>query len=26
VPEDALAIGRGRQIIKEGWAREKRKK
>jgi bifunctional UDP-N-acetylglucosamine pyrophosphorylase/glucosamine-1-phosphate N-acetyltransferase len=24
VPEDALAIGRGRQIIKEGWAREKR--
>ncbi len=26
VPEDALAIGRGRQIIKEGWARDKRKK
>ena len=26
VPEDALAIGRGRQIVKEGWAREKRKK
>jgi bifunctional UDP-N-acetylglucosamine pyrophosphorylase / glucosamine-1-phosphate N-acetyltransferase len=29
VPEDALAIGRGRQIVKEGWAkanREARKK
>jgi bifunctional UDP-N-acetylglucosamine pyrophosphorylase/glucosamine-1-phosphate N-acetyltransferase len=26
VPEDALAIGRGRQVNKEGWAREKRKK
>ena len=26
VPEDSLAIGRGRQIVKEGWAREKRKK
>jgi bifunctional UDP-N-acetylglucosamine pyrophosphorylase / glucosamine-1-phosphate N-acetyltransferase len=26
VPEDALAIGRGRQIVKEGWARDKRKK
>jgi len=26
VPEDALAIGRGRQVVKEGWAREKRKK
>ena len=26
VPEDALAIGRGRQIVKEGWAREKRRK
>jgi bifunctional UDP-N-acetylglucosamine pyrophosphorylase / glucosamine-1-phosphate N-acetyltransferase len=26
VPEDALAIGRGRQIVKEGWAREKQKK
>ncbi|HUO13503.1 MAG TPA: bifunctional UDP-N-acetylglucosamine diphosphorylase/glucosamine-1-phosphate N-acetyltransferase GlmU [Verrucomicrobiae bacterium] len=26
VPEDALAIGRGRQIVKEGWAREKRQK
>jgi bifunctional UDP-N-acetylglucosamine pyrophosphorylase/glucosamine-1-phosphate N-acetyltransferase len=24
VPKDALAIGRGRQIVKEGWAREKR--
>jgi bifunctional UDP-N-acetylglucosamine pyrophosphorylase / glucosamine-1-phosphate N-acetyltransferase len=24
VPEDALAIGRGQQMIKEGWAREKR--
>jgi len=24
VPEDSLAIGRGRQIVKEGWAREKR--
>jgi bifunctional UDP-N-acetylglucosamine pyrophosphorylase / glucosamine-1-phosphate N-acetyltransferase len=24
VPEGALAIGRGRQIVKEGWAREKR--
>lgn len=24
VPEDALAIGRGRQIVKEGWVREKR--
>ena len=24
VPEDALAIGRGRQIVREGWAREKR--
>jgi bifunctional UDP-N-acetylglucosamine pyrophosphorylase/glucosamine-1-phosphate N-acetyltransferase len=24
VPEDALAIGRSRQIVKEGWAREKR--
>ena len=24
-PEDSLAIGRGRQIVKEGWAREKRK-
>jgi len=24
VPEDALAIGRGRQIVKEGWAHQKR--
>jgi bifunctional UDP-N-acetylglucosamine pyrophosphorylase/glucosamine-1-phosphate N-acetyltransferase len=24
VPEDALAISRGRQIVKEGWARAKR--
>jgi bifunctional UDP-N-acetylglucosamine pyrophosphorylase / glucosamine-1-phosphate N-acetyltransferase len=24
VPEDALAIGRARQVIKAGWAREKR--
>jgi bifunctional UDP-N-acetylglucosamine pyrophosphorylase/glucosamine-1-phosphate N-acetyltransferase len=24
VPADALAIGRGRQFVKEGWAREKR--
>ena len=24
VPEDALAIGRGRQIVKEGWARLRR--
>jgi bifunctional UDP-N-acetylglucosamine pyrophosphorylase/glucosamine-1-phosphate N-acetyltransferase len=26
VPEDSLAIGRGRQIVKEGWAKEKRAK
>ncbi|MET0743494.1 MAG: bifunctional UDP-N-acetylglucosamine diphosphorylase/glucosamine-1-phosphate N-acetyltransferase GlmU [Microvirga sp.] len=26
VPEDALAIGRGRQIVKEGWARTFRAK
>jgi bifunctional UDP-N-acetylglucosamine pyrophosphorylase/glucosamine-1-phosphate N-acetyltransferase len=26
VPADALAIGRARQIVKEGWAREKRAK
>jgi bifunctional UDP-N-acetylglucosamine pyrophosphorylase/glucosamine-1-phosphate N-acetyltransferase len=26
VPEDALAISRGRQIVKEGWSREKRAK
>jgi bifunctional UDP-N-acetylglucosamine pyrophosphorylase / glucosamine-1-phosphate N-acetyltransferase len=25
VPADALAIGRGRQVIKDGWARAKRK-
>jgi bifunctional UDP-N-acetylglucosamine pyrophosphorylase/glucosamine-1-phosphate N-acetyltransferase len=25
VPEDSLAIGRGRQVIKEGWATEKRR-
>jgi bifunctional UDP-N-acetylglucosamine pyrophosphorylase/glucosamine-1-phosphate N-acetyltransferase len=24
VPEDALAVGRARQIVKEGWARVKR--
>ena len=24
VPEDALAVGRARQMVKEGWAREKR--
>jgi bifunctional UDP-N-acetylglucosamine pyrophosphorylase / glucosamine-1-phosphate N-acetyltransferase len=24
VPEESLAIGRGRQIVKEGWVREKR--
>ena len=24
VPDDALAIGRGRQVIKEGWARQKK--
>ncbi len=24
VPDDSLAVGRGRQIIKEGWARQKR--
>ncbi len=26
VPEESLAIGRGRQVVKEGWAREKRQK
>ena len=26
VPDDALAIGRARQIVKEGWAGEKRRK
>ena len=25
VPEDSLALGRARQMVKEGWAREKRK-
>jgi bifunctional UDP-N-acetylglucosamine pyrophosphorylase/glucosamine-1-phosphate N-acetyltransferase len=24
VPDDALAIGRGRQVVKEGWARQKK--
>jgi bifunctional UDP-N-acetylglucosamine pyrophosphorylase/glucosamine-1-phosphate N-acetyltransferase len=24
VPDDSLAIGRGRQIVKEGWAKQKR--
>jgi bifunctional UDP-N-acetylglucosamine pyrophosphorylase / glucosamine-1-phosphate N-acetyltransferase len=24
VPEDALAIGRGRQVVKEEWAKKKR--
>ena len=24
VPEDALAVGRARQVVKDGWAREKR--
>ncbi len=26
VPADALALGRGRQVVKEGWARKRRKK
>ena len=26
VPADSLAIGRGRQIMKEGWAKKKREK
>jgi bifunctional UDP-N-acetylglucosamine pyrophosphorylase/glucosamine-1-phosphate N-acetyltransferase len=26
VPPDSLAIGRGQQVIKEGWARERRKR
>jgi len=26
VPADSLAIGRARQVVKEGWAREKKKK
>ncbi len=25
VPEDALAVGRGRQVVKQGWVRERRK-
>jgi bifunctional UDP-N-acetylglucosamine pyrophosphorylase / glucosamine-1-phosphate N-acetyltransferase len=25
VPEDSLAIGRARQVVKEGWARQKRR-
>jgi bifunctional UDP-N-acetylglucosamine pyrophosphorylase/glucosamine-1-phosphate N-acetyltransferase len=24
IPDDALAIGRGRQVNKEGWAKQKR--
>jgi bifunctional UDP-N-acetylglucosamine pyrophosphorylase / glucosamine-1-phosphate N-acetyltransferase len=24
VPEDALAVGRGRQVVKEGWVRQRR--
>jgi bifunctional UDP-N-acetylglucosamine pyrophosphorylase/glucosamine-1-phosphate N-acetyltransferase len=24
VPEDSLAVGRGRQVVKEGWVREKK--
>jgi len=24
VPEEALAVGRARQVVKEGWARAKR--
>jgi len=24
VPPDSLALGRSRQIVKEGWAKEKR--
>jgi bifunctional UDP-N-acetylglucosamine pyrophosphorylase / glucosamine-1-phosphate N-acetyltransferase len=24
VPEDSLAVGRGRQVVKEGWVRERR--
>ena len=24
VPEDSLAVGRGRQVVKEGWVRQKR--
>jgi len=26
VPDESLAIGRGRQIVKEGWVREKKKR
>ncbi len=26
VPADSLALGRGRQVVKEGWARERREK
>ena len=26
VPEDSLAIGRARQMVKEGWVRERRKR
>jgi bifunctional UDP-N-acetylglucosamine pyrophosphorylase/glucosamine-1-phosphate N-acetyltransferase len=26
VPPDSLALGRSRQIVKEGWAKEKREK
>jgi bifunctional UDP-N-acetylglucosamine pyrophosphorylase/glucosamine-1-phosphate N-acetyltransferase len=26
VPPDALALGRARQVVKEGWAAKKRKK
>jgi bifunctional UDP-N-acetylglucosamine pyrophosphorylase/glucosamine-1-phosphate N-acetyltransferase len=26
VPEDSLAIGRGRQVVKEGWVRQRRQK
>jgi bifunctional UDP-N-acetylglucosamine pyrophosphorylase / glucosamine-1-phosphate N-acetyltransferase len=25
VPEDSLAIGRARQVVKEGWAKRKAK-
>jgi len=24
VPDDALAVGRARQVVKDGWAKEKR--
>jgi len=26
VPQDSLAIGRARQVVKEGWVRERRRK